>query len=107
MIVWIVVIFVLTGYPTLEPPTMTDFPIDKLYHLIIFLVLGFLQYRVLRTIYFFVVGIGTIVLAEVQQLIIPGREFEILDMFAGLLGLCIAFVVFKRRTNVENAVSKT
>lgn len=106
MVVWIVIIFVLTGYPALEPPTIKEFPIDKLYHLIIFFILGFLQFRVLKTTLFFIVGISIIALAEVQQLIIPGREFELLDMLAGLIGLCIAFAILKRRVNIQNAVPK-
>jgi VanZ family protein len=106
LISWIIIIFVLTGYPTLETPKIKEFPIDKLYHFIIFFVLGALELGLLKTKHFFLLGCGVVVVAEVQQIFIPGREFEILDIAAGLLGLLVIFVLFKRRSTRYD-VSKT
>src|SRR4030042_3847208 len=74
LVIWIVVIFVLTGYPTLRPPQIANFPTDKLYHFIIFFVLAFLERPLLKPLHFILLGIGVAVVAEAQQLIVPGRD---------------------------------
>jgi VanZ family protein len=45
-------------------------------------------------------------LAEAQQLFIPGRDFEILDIFAGILGLVVVYFIFKMKRSVGNDLSK-
>jgi VanZ family protein len=107
LISWIVVIFVLTGYPGLQTPHLEKYPIDKVYHFILFLVLGMLEYRTLRTSYFFIVGGIVVLFAECQQIFIPGRAFELLDIVAGFIGLCFAYIVFKGYGKIRHAVSKT
>jgi VanZ family protein len=97
LIIWIITIFVLTGYPRLKPPQIPDFPADKLYHFIIFFVLAFLEKPLLKPLHFIILGVGIAVIAEAQQLIVPGRDWEILDIIAGLAGLMAGFVVFKKR----------
>jgi VanZ family protein len=105
LISWIIIIMVLTGYPTLETPKIREFPIDKLYHFIIFFILGALELGLLKTRHFFLLGCGVVVVAEVQQIFIPGREFEILDIIAGLLGLIVIYLLFKKRSP-RNDLSK-
>lgn len=107
LILWIIVIFILTGYPSLRVPKLEQFPIDKLYHFLLFFILGMLEYRLLKTTVFFIIGLSIVVLAETQQLIIPGREFELLDILAGMIGLLAAFMIFHRRRFAKNAISKT
>ena len=107
LIVWIVVIFVATGYPGLETPRIKDVAIDKVYHFVAFLLLGILELRILRTSMFFLVGVSVVILAELQQLIIPGREFELLDIVAGLGGLLAVFIYSKGRELVKHGLSKT
>lgn len=107
LIFWVILIFVLTGLPGLETPHLAACPMDKVYHFILFLVLGILGYRTVRTLYFFMLGSFVIALAELQQLAIPGRSFELMDMVAGLIGLCFAYTMFKGYRIVKHAVSKT
>jgi VanZ family protein len=97
LILWIIVILVLTGYPTLETPKLKEVPIDKLYHFIIFFILGMLEIGLLKPRYFFLLGCGVVVVAEVQQIFIPGRDFELLDIAAGIIGLIVTYVVFTKR----------
>ena len=107
LIVWIIVIFVLTGYPSLKIPTIKETPLDKFYHIIIFFILGFLEYPLLKKFFFFLVGGAIVFFAEFQQLMIPSRAFEIADMIAGIFGLLIAFFIFHWRNIRKNAIPKT
>lgn len=106
LIVWILAIFVATGYPGLTTPKIKEIPIDKLYHFVAFVVLGIFEIRILKSTHFFIVGVSVALLAELQQLIIPGREFEFLDIIAGLIGLMSVFLYVKGRELVKNGISK-
>jgi VanZ family protein len=106
LIVWIVVIFVLTGYPGLKTPRFKDFPVDKIYHFVAFFLLGILELRTVKTAMYFVLGTGVAVFAELQQLVIPGRDFEYLDIVAGLCGLVIVFVFSKRKELLHHGLPK-
>lgn len=97
LVVWIVVIFVLTGFPMLEVPEVDNVPIDKLYHFLVFFVMGLLGANLLDRRVFFLLGSGVVLLAECQQLFIPGRRFEWLDMIAGAAGFFVSFLVFRKR----------
>ena len=97
LIIWIMIIFVLTGYPSLRPPQIQNFPTDKLYHFIIFFILAFLERPLLKPLHFILLGISVALIAEVQQLFVPGRDWEILDIGAGIAGLMAGFLIFKKR----------
>ena len=107
LICWIIVILVLTGYPTLKTPHIDQYPLDKAYHFVLFLILGVLEYRVMKTLYFFVLGVSVVLVAELQQILIPGRTFEILDIIAGFIGLCSAYFIFTGYRKIKHAVPKT
>ncbi|MEO0126254.1 MAG: VanZ family protein [candidate division WOR-3 bacterium] len=96
LIIWIVVIFFLTGYPALETPKIKEFPIDKFYHFLLFFVYGLFGLKLLDTGIYFASGLIIVIVAEVQQIFIPGRDFELLDMVAGVIGL-LCFYLIKRR----------
>lgn len=100
---WIVIIFILTGYPSLEAPKIKGLPVDKLYHFLIFIVLGLLQMPLLRTKHFFLLGFSIAIVAEFQQIFIPGRDFEFLDMLAGFLGLFAIYIVLRLRNRAKKA----
>ncbi len=93
LIIWIVVIFFLTGYPALEAPKLKDFPIDKFYHFLLFFIYGVFGLKILNSWLYFLSGGIIIVIAEVQQIFIPGRDFEPLDMVAGAIGLLIFYFI--------------
>lgn len=107
LIFWILVIFILTGYPKLKVPTIEYIGLDKLFHFIMFFILGILEYRLLKTHLFFAIGSSVVLLAEFQQILIPGREFEMLDICFGLLGLFVSYMVFRSRRMIKNVISKT
>ena len=107
LIFWIITIFILTGYPGLRVPTIKEFPIDKLYHFMLFFILGILEYRLLKTVLFFAIGGSVVMLAELQQLFIPGRGFELLDILFGFIGLTVSFIIFHYRRLFRNVISKT
>jgi len=107
LVFWVIAIFILTGYPSLKVPTLKHFPIDKLYHFILFFILGLLEYRLLKTTVFFAVGCSVVILAELQQLFVPGREFEILDILFGMIGLISSYIIFHHRSLIRNVISKT
>jgi len=107
LILWIVIIFVLTGYPSLETPRIKGFPIDKIYHFIVFFVLGLLEMKLLNTKGFFLLGCSVVLLAEFQQKFIPGRHFEVLDIAAGLLGLVVIYFILRLRKGFKHGLSKT
>ncbi len=107
LICWIIVIFVLTGYPGLQTPHLDKYPIDKVYHFVLFLILGGLEFRIMKTLYFFAIGIPVILIAELQQILIPGRTFEVMDIIAGLVGLCFAYFILTGYRKIKHEVSKT
>jgi len=97
LILWILIIFVLTGFPLLEVPQVKDIQIDKIYHFIVFFIMGLLAARLVSVKGFFLLGIVVVLLAEFQQLIIPGRDFELPDIVAGLLALVVSYFIFRER----------
>jgi VanZ family protein len=105
LIVWIIIIFVLTGYPKLAVPKLKELPIDKIYHFAVFFVMGLLAARLLGLKGFFMLGIVIVLLAELQQLAIPGREFEVLDIAAGILALIVSYFVFREK-GMKSELSK-
>lgn len=94
LIIWTAVVFVLTGYPALESPKIKEFPVDKVYHFIIFFILGLLAVRIFKLKRYLIFCGIAVILAEVQQIWIPGRDFELLDIVAGIIGFIVAYIVF-------------
>jgi VanZ family protein len=106
LVLWIIIIFVLTGYPKLEVPKMKGLHLDKLYHFVVFFIMGFLAARLLSVRGFFLLGLVVLFLAEFQQLVIPGREFEISDILAGGIAIVVSYFVCRQRganSNVSEA----
>jgi|UniRef100_A0A7V3RIK8 VanZ family protein len=93
LVIWITVIFFLTGFPGLEAPKIKEFPIDKFYHFLLFFIYGILGLRIMDTGIYFLSGVIIVIVAEVQQKFIPGRDFEILDMVAGVVGLITIYLI--------------
>lgn len=90
----------------LEVPKLDEIPIDKLYHFIVFFVMGSLAARLLSVMGYIIVGLVVVLLAEFQQLVIPGRDFELLDIVAGIIALAASFFIFRvraKRVNVSKA----
>lgn len=105
LILWIIIIFVLTGYPKLEVPKVKSLHLDKIYHFIAFFIMGFLAARLLSVRGFFMLGIIVLLLAEFQQLVIPGRQFELSDIAAGGIALVVSYFICRQR-GVKTSVSE-
>ena len=85
---------------------MKNLHLDKLYHFVVFFILGFLAARLLTVRRFFVLGIIVLLLAEFQQLVIPGRFFEMSDILAGGIAIVVSYFVCRPRgvkANVSEA----
>jgi len=106
LVVWIGIVLFLTAYPTIPTPKIKSFPIDKVCHFFLFFIFGLFARPILRPVKYFGVGVGLILIAECQQLFIPGREFEIMDMVAGLVGLVVFFLLSLPKRSWKNDLSK-
>jgi VanZ family protein len=107
LIVWIAVILFLTAYPTIPTPRIKSFPVDKVAHIALFLIFGILARPILKPRMYFLLGGVLIVIAEFQQLLIPGRDFEIMDMIAGAVGLAAYYLISLPKRSLKNGLSKT
>ena len=105
--VWVAIIFFLTGFPSLPTPRIKEFPLDKIAHFFMFFFFGLFARPLLKPVKYFSFGIALILVAEFQQLFIPGRTFEILDMAAGAAGLVVFFIITIPKRSPKNALSKT
>lgn len=101
LVFWIIIILLLTGYPSIPVPPIRQFPADKIAHAVIFLIMGLIQRRLWRSGFYCLLGVTVILIAEFQQLIIPGRTFEIGDILAGLVGITIPLVFTRGGTGRE------
>ncbi len=95
-IVWVLVIFLLTGYPSIPMPRIEQFPADKIAHALMFFILGLIQRRLFSIRTYGGIGALIVLIAEFQQLFIPGRTFEIADIIAGLVGLAFPLILVRK-----------
>jgi uncharacterized membrane protein len=102
LVFWIIAILVVMGYPSLKAPHIGNTPID----FAVFFVLGVLEYRLLHPRLFFLLGCVVVITGEIEQLVSPGRSFELLDIAAGALGL-LASYLFLKMHGWYREVSKT
>lgn len=91
--VWLLVIFGLSSIPGDGPSRINVAGLDKLVHLTVYGVLGFLVARAAgigplwwRMAVALAVGIGVGVLDETYQRTVPGRDVDALDVVADALG---------------------
>jgi len=91
---WVVIILLLTSWPSPEVPA-TNLPgADKLLHFLLYVPLGFAVGRTLKlsnrtTSHFIFAGLALVAFAaldELHQLLIPGRFCSGLDMAADIIG---------------------
>lgn len=106
LVFWIIIILIVMGYPSLEAPHIADAPIDKVYHFAVFFILGVLEYRLFHPRVFFLLGCMIVVIGEIEQLVSPGRSFELFDIAAGALGLLAAYLFLKMHGRYRE-ISKT
>jgi len=109
-IAYAVVIFIVSSLPSLALPDIGFSFEDKLAHLVEFGVFGFLLVRSLgsRLGYGFrglgivaIIGTGYAASDEWHQSFVPGREADVTDFFADVMGILLALALFwlYKRTN--------
>jgi VanZ family protein len=110
VLVWMALIFTASSIPTSNFPDVSIFRYDKLIHLVIYGVLGFLMHRALsRQSHFpllarwaalwsvlFCVLYG--VTDEFHQSFVPGREMSGYDLIANTVGALLSALIVRVRT---------
>ncbi len=106
---WMIVLFFLSSIPEEELPEVGFDYFDKLVHLLIYLVLGVLAgYRFGNNVEdtkqtgwrtAFMLGVLYAVFDEIHQLFVPGRMFDIWDIFFDVLGVFAGILIVKSGMN--------
>lgn len=107
LILWVVVIFVLTGYPAMDAPRTEILHFDKVAHFAMFAIYGMLALRLMKRLAYFLSGLVIVIVAEAQQAFVPGRDVEPLDVLAGALGLVVVFAIAELTRSRRRAIPKT
>ena len=99
---WLVIIFILTSYPTLPPLHDKLVSIDKVGHFAVYLILAFFYMKkeqkkdISKTFKkILLLAIFLPIIDELHQIPIPGRDFSFLDILADYCGFLFIIVIFK------------
>ena len=100
--IWTVVLFTLTSIPKLHSPVHDSLNIDKLAHLLVYMIFAYLFMKMstkekysqrLKLLTLFAVIIP--IFDELHQIPIPGRTFSFFDICADFLGFLSVIIYFK------------
>ena len=100
--IWAVILFTLTSIPKLQSPLDDSLNIDKLAHVIVYMIFAYLfmkmfyveQYaQKLKLLSILAVLIP--IFDELHQIPISGRSFSFFDILADFLGFLIVIIYFK------------
>ncbi len=100
--IWTVVLFTLTSIPKLHSPVHDSLNVDKLAHLLVYMIFAFLFMKMsakdkypqrLKLLTLFAVIIP--IFDELHQIPIPGRTFSFFDICADFLGFLSVIIYFK------------
>ena len=116
VIIWMAVIFFLSGIPDLKSGLKYDFILRKLAHITEYFILTFLLYRAFKGAFningFYVFILPTLaaffyaISDEIHQSFIPGRTCAVRDVLidsVGIIGFCVVIKIFNKelvKTNV-------
>jgi len=110
---WLVIIFILTSYPTLPPLHDKLVSIDKVGHLVVYCILAFFYMKkeqrnnISQTFKkILLLAIFLPIIDELHQIPIPGRDFSFLDILADFCGFLIIIIIFKIKARKENFQKK-
>ncbi|MBI3195742.1 MAG: VanZ family protein [Ignavibacteriae bacterium] len=99
---WAIIIFIASSFPSVRLPKFEFISVDKLLHIGVFFVLGFLVFRALesnkqeqmktwkRVVVSSLLSISYGVADEVHQSFVPGRHLDKYDMLADAIGALAA-----------------
>lgn len=109
-IIWFSIIWIVSSLPGSSIPKVDNFNIDKIYHIFMYLVLGYIvfknYYKVIfgclskhQVLLIFIMLAG---LDEAHQYIITNRDVSILDFASNVLGLLIGFFLVNPRRRISD-----
>lgn len=106
---WLVIIFILTSYPTLPPLHDKLVSIDKVGHFAVYFILAFFYMKkeqrnnISKTFNkILLLAIFLPIIDELHQIPIPGRDFSFLDILADYCGFLIIIIIFKIKAGKSN-----
>jgi VanZ family protein len=119
-LIYAILIFIVSGIPTLSPPSVGLVLEDKILHFIeymIFSLLLFLAFSVSkkeflkRNVFLLSTVVGTVYAAsdEIHQIFVPGRSCEFFDFVADCLGIIVVQVaiwLYLRRSTKKPVAQK-
>ncbi len=105
-IFWVLVLFIQSSLPTLNPPSLGISAEDKLAHIIIYTILGYLMTRAFffsenkrlnKNAFLLSIIIGLLygIFDEIHQMFVPGRYADVFDVVADFIGVLLAQVLFR------------
>lgn len=99
---WLVIILILTSYPTLPPLHDKLVSIDKVGHFVVYSILAFFYMKKEQNNKLSKTHLNLSILAivipfidELHQIPIPGRDFSFLDILADFCGFLMIIIIFK------------
>lgn len=112
-IIWTVILFTLTSWPSLNAPSMPIGFADKIAHFVFYLIFALLFVKMkkhqpyaktLRQLC--ILALIVPLLDELHQIPIPGRQFSIYDIFADIFGMSVVIVYYYIRELRSNAFQR-
>lgn len=105
--IWAIIIFLCSSITKLPEINKTGIPVDKIFHLIEYFLLGFLLARGLfyipnkfinekYLILSITIAVFTGLIDEFYQFFVPGRDSNFLDFIADIIGVITAVYIFKK-----------
>lgn len=93
-VLWMVVIFVLSSIPGKQLPEMPFPGFDKIAHIGIYAILGFFLAGAFngKILVIFIIGVVYGLFDEVHQILVPFREFSLLDLLSDAIGVVIGII---------------
>ncbi len=106
---WLVIIFILTSYPTLPPLHDKLVSFDKIGHFVIYSILAFFYMKkeqrnnISETFKkVLLLAIFLPIIDELHQIPIPGRDFSFLDIIADYCEFLMIIIIFKIKSRKNN-----
>jgi VanZ family protein len=105
LLLWVVIILVVSSLPADRLPALDGFNLDKLLHITVYFILGYLILQNYQAGFFSTASVHSILLAavvfacldEAHQSFITNRSVSVYDLSANLAGLFISYFLFRKR----------
>ncbi len=109
-IIWIVVILAVSSIPDLTITSKNFTWIDKIAHFVEYGIWAFLFFMMLKqedkirnqkSTFLIIIDFGFFLalIDEIHQIFIPGRNVQIFDFIANILGIIVVLLIFNKKTH--------